>query len=440
MTSNVRSRDRTSSKSGSRWGVNLALIGLLVPVAGGRWGSYISVPGAPVYLADVLVACGLISLLLVFLRRGKGDLPFRSVPLPLTIGSTILLLVLTTSLLTASWANPALVIRDAVPIAYLVLTPLLYQVVAIAGPRRMLRWLRYACVIHTLWFTLAVFRLLPPLSVGPISEVAIFTTRGDFDLLISALAVAVFAIDSSMRPGFRFSLIVLAAISLFAGGSRAGLIAGLALLLVAFFFARRDPHRVQPSIVIAGAFGVAALVPVAVYLLSSPPSWMRAIGRLFDTGSSAQVSAQNTWNARLFAWQRMTDYTLLDPSRAWWGSGLGSQPVRDSGALAYLSGNEAVRAAHNFVVTWFAFFGTVGILCILAVILWWLIFSMRSAAKAPGLAGLGFALAVAIVLAGLGGVIIESPFGYMCLILGVAIATQSSQETPVYSWHHRKAA
>lgn len=310
------------------------------------------------------------------------------------------------------------------PLVYLLLVPFFYQATALTGGLRTFRMLRVACLIHTAWFTLAVFRLLPPISIGPISDVPAFTTRGDFDLLIAGLSIAVFLLDREWARGIRALLTLLAGASLLAGGSRAGLISGLILLGLAFVLARPKGHRISPVLIAGSALFVAAVVPFVVSVFTDPPTWMRAVTRLFDTGSQEQASAQNTWGARLDAWQRILEYTTQNPTQTWWGSGLGSQPILNSGAVVYLSGDPSVRAAHNFAVTWLAFFGIVGGVAICSVLLLWTLGAFKNAARVRGITGVGTSLIVAVIAAGLGGVIVESPFGYMTLIAGIALAYQ----------------
>lgn len=402
----------------------LALIGLLVPVAGGRWGSYLSVPGTPVYVADVLCGLGIAGLVLARVRVSPGPYPFvrRRTPPVIIGGSVALMAIILFQVLINTSQSSTLVTRDAVPIIYLSLLPFFWRAAQLLGEPTVRRLVEIACLAHTAWFGLAVFRVLPPIALPSIADVAIFTTRGDFDLLIAALSVVVFASSRRSSPGLKFILVGIALASFFAGGSRAGLFAGALLILIGLAYNRPSGTGIDGKWVAAGAFAFAGLAPVASLLLDNPPTWMRALTRLLDFGSAEQATAANTWNARLMAWDRVWRYTAETPERLWIGSGLGQQPVLESGAVVFLSGDPAVRAAHNFLITWVAFFGISGIAIIGATLVAWTLWSIARARRARSFSALGAGLASSVIVAGLGGVLLESPFGYMSLILGLSIA------------------
>lgn len=180
---------------------------------------------------------------------------------------------------------------------------------------------------------------------------------------------------------------------------------------------------------IACCFGIAVAALLIPQLLVDPPEWMRALTRIFSSGSSEQASAQNTWQARISAWDLLIQFTLSSPERAVWGSGAGSHPILASGALPYLSGNEAVRAAHNFVVTWFALFGLIGVIVTVAVLLYWFLRGLSNARALRGDAGVGIALACGVAVAGTAGVILESPFGYMTFVFGLTLSMVRVERT-----------
>ncbi|MCR2824241.1 O-antigen ligase family protein [Microbacterium sp. zg.Y909] len=230
------------------------------------------------------------------------------------------------------------------------------------------------------------------------------------------------------------STFILASIaSLFGGGSRAGLASGLVLLLIALLLARPRGSRLSPTVVGVALLGTAGALPLAATVLMDPPEWMRALTRILGDNTAEQSTARNTWDARIYAWTRIVEYTAADQGRFLFGSGAGSHPIRDSGALIYLSGDPSVRAAHNFVITWFAMFGLIGVLSVVLVLVVWALVATGQARQQRGLNAVGLALFVSLLVAGLAGVIVESPFGYMPLILGMCCAllpTHSSVHTP----------
>jgi hypothetical protein len=101
------------------------------------------------------------------------------------------------------------------------------------------------------------------------------------------------------------------------------------------------------------------------------------------------------------------------------GSGFGSSFISESGAIRYLSGDEAVRQAHNFLFTWLGYVGILGAVlgAIGLAIFGWTLKGGRGKAEAFGLSAYA-----GIVLLGLLGVVVESPFGYEIIFMALLIA------------------
>lgn len=397
----------------------LVVLGLLVPIAGGRWGSYLSVPATPLFLADILFLSGVA---LHILRWVEGRSSYAPVPRALVTGSVVLALTATLATVLSISSPSILIARDAAPFVYLAAAPVVFRAITDLTPEKAVGFLRIACGVHAVWFALATFRLLPPAPLPFLSDLPLFTTRGDFDLIICGLTALVFATSRTSGTGTRILFVLLSVTSLFAGGSRAGLAAGLVVLVIGVIFWRPRGAPISPLAVATGAFFVAAALPALVLVSERPPEWMRGLSRILDVGSAEQATAENTWLARTYAWETITNFVLSEPARTWWGTGFGSQPVLESGAVAFLSGDPAVRAAHNFLVTWLAFLGVAGLICIVFALAVWLLAAAKHAYLARGDSGIGFALALGLLLAGLGGVILESPFGYMSFVFAIALA------------------
>jgi len=241
----IRGPSEHATSRASHAAAGAMIIGSLVPIAGGRWGSYIGLPGLPVYLADLLIFAGLLVLGLQWLAGEKGGAAIPRSPRILTLGSFAFFALVILYLGFRPWNDPLLAIRDIVPFVYFGLMPWFFVALTIIGGPRAYRWLRVACVVHTLWFTPAVFRLLPEVPFVLSAGAPIFTTRGDFDLVIAALSLVVFARDKEIRPLLRVLLLLSAAASLLAGGSRAGLFAGLVVIVLSIWLARKPGAGLQ---------------------------------------------------------------------------------------------------------------------------------------------------------------------------------------------------
>lgn len=399
----------------------IIVLGCLVGVAFGRWGSYLGVPGTPLYAADLLIMSGFALLVLSYLA-GTSTMRIRTPPL-LTLSALLMLMVLAVGILGAPEFS-IYTFRDAAPFVYLSLLPGFYHAVRILGRGSTFRWIRNAAIVHLIWYLPAAMGVLPEIAV-PFAGVPAFSTRGDFDLLVSGIALAALHIDERLHFTVRVPLMGLAMLSILLGGSRAGLFAALAVYLVTLLTrksglgTRRRMHRLGLLLVASAPAMVAG-----VFLLSNPPRWAAGFIRLVPNQSAQYQSGQNTWQARLDAWALVIHYVLDSWKTLWFGYGFGSNPVAASGALRYLSGDPTVRAAHNVAVTWVALTGVVGLSLVIGALI--LIFAQVVKLRrepAEKLKPLGLGLAFGILVSASAGVILESPFGYLAFVLALACLT-----------------
>ena len=396
-------------------GAVMIVAGPLVAVAGGRWGSYLGIPGTPLFLADLLVLAGLALFTLDAARHGPASHIART-PWVLRVAATLWVGALALGVMRGT--GDLLAVRDALPFVYLALTPLILRAVRIVGRGRALRWVTAAAAIHSVWFGAAVFGVLPEVSM-PLAGIPIFTTRGDFDGLVCGIAIATMLAARRVPLAVRVGVVALSAAAVMAHGSRAGLVAAVLVVAVTVVGARpfRD-ERLGPVRLAAVFLALPVLVAAFVVAARSQVGWARGFERL--VAGPAVEGSSNTTSARVDAWESIVAHVARDPWSRWLGEGFGSSFVADSGALVHLSGDAAVRQAHSFVIGWFAMLGIVGAALALGAVVVVLIASLRRV-RSTRAARIGAAIQVGLLFAALVGVILESPFGYMTYALAVAL-------------------
>jgi hypothetical protein len=427
----VTGRIRTSSRAQAKAPMDLRsagskfiVIGPLFAVVGGRWGSYLGIPGTPLYFADLSVAVGILLVLTSAAdprsRIGRLQTHFPRVGW-ISFGFFVLALIMG---IVASPGLSIYAIRDALPFIYLLLLPVFYRAVEDLGRERVFLWLRNAAILHLIWFAASSFHILPEIAI-PFGGTPVFSTRGDFDSLICGVSAVVLALDTRIRASLRLMLLIVTAVASLLQGSRAGLLSAcliaLCVILIQRPFADRDRGLRRFGL---AALGTIPIAFVALLLSQDVPAWAMGFAKLIPNDSQAYQSGQNTWNARVDAWALIVQYSI-DNGRAYWtGFGFGSNTISDSGAVQYLSGSADVRAAHNFVVTWFAVLGIIGVIAVLIAFALLLGLAVKRSFRARGINGIGLGLMIGIISAASGGVILESPFGYMTFVLAIAIAVQ----------------
>ncbi|WP_307109500.1 hypothetical protein [Rhodococcus sp. SORGH_AS_0303] len=410
----------------------------MIAVAFGRWGSYLKIPGLPVYWADLAVFAGVAFFAYgTYHTAGVQDAAGRMVRYAsLMYVPAVLAGVATVSNFSIT------TIRDAVPFVYLSMTPIFAAALNLLGRDRVFSYLRLACVLHTLWVAPAILGLLPTVPLPLIGGIEAFTTRGDFDLLICGLSIAVISYERRWTGASKTLLVAANLAAILSSGSRAGLIGALLVILIASACSKPFHDRSKGPVRFAALFAIAAVALLVFVLFASrPPAWAVGLTKLLPSDSATYQTGQNTWQARLDAWELIYRYTGgSDGGFALLGSGFGSQPIRDSGAIRYLSGNEQVRAAHNYAVTWYAFLGAVGVSLVLVALILSIVAIFRGGLNVPRNVAIGRGLSVAILAVGLGGVIMESPFGYITMAFALALGLSDRSTMRRDRWQYGKTA
>jgi len=397
----------------SRFASALIIAGPLVSISGGRWGSYIGIAEANLFLSDFLVAAGTL-LVLAHVLTSRADLRLLLSPIQ---GLGLLVIVVG---LSHHGTSPSLIVRDIAPFAYLLVSPLFRVAVNNIGRVTVEKALGTALLLHLVWFVPAVFNILPSIQ-SPISSVALFDVRGDYDGMVTGVAVLWLLLRTRIPLILRVTIGVAATAAIVAQGSRAAIIGTVVAIFIYTVLSRPFRHpRYGPLLVASICFFFTPCLAVLLLAVKAPPDWAAGLIKLFPSNSAGYLSGQNTQNARASAWQLVLDYMHQSTTLEWWGAGAGQDVIAQSGALQHLSGDPSVRQAHNFLVTWYAMFGLIAVAitaaCI-AVALIALFLPRNRQVVSP----IGASLLVATVSIGLIGVVLESPFGYQTVILCLAL-------------------
>lgn len=402
----------------------ILLLGLLVPVVGGKWGSYIGLPGSGIFLSDVLLGIGTIGLLLRSKRLRARRAGLRLTPLVVAAA----LVFVSLEILRGSGA-PAVRLRDSAPYLYLCLFPVVAVGFGIIGQSTVLRAVDRALAIHAAWSVPALLGVLPSIALPTaVFGFPVFETRPDIDvLLLGVFLASTLRRDRHLSPSLKFLVGASVLASMVTQSSRAALAGGLVAAGVIYFLTR--PPRLKPAsvILVCGAVAAACLtVVLSSNLPTSPLLQSGAIARagLVPTAAYAAEGGRGTAQGRSEAWQLMFQYYGAAGTPLL-GIGPGAEIVRDSGAVAFLSGDLSVRAPHSWWVNLWVRYGPVGALVWLLVLV--NLFRRQNRVSETGMAGageenqragaVGSGLGLAVLVAGSLGVVIESPFGAQVLLL-----------------------
>lgn len=418
-------------------------VGALYLLATGRWGSYVAVPGLPIYISDVVVAAAVLQTVRAARREGTGAADLRKV---MTQGP--LLLLLTLSLLV--WAGvrfllgivavleqPLVALRDVVPYAYAV-AALLAFLVPIKGGSLARRLVYTALTFHAGWLLLANHLPGWPWARPLLGGAPIFTPRSDFDSAVLGVAVALALYDLlvSGRPRRPLSSVLLlgfVAANLYAittlptrAGFMAGVLAGLVVVCiwgarVGSGSAGRGLHLRRLVVLVAAG----AVVTTGV--LFTPPGHRLVDGIRGLQGEQTQASG--TIEVRQFVWGSVWDYVTADATRTAVGVGFGPDFIQSSGSSYALEGTEYkdVRSPHNYLLGTFARLGLGGALLAALVIVAGFVAAVRELARRPStVTALACMVLVALPVTAMLGVILESPFGALPYFWAIGQVTRSA--------------
>ncbi|MEG9247440.1 O-antigen ligase family protein [Arthrobacter sp. Soc17.1.1.1] len=391
-------------------------------LAGTRWGSYIGY--APLFLTDVLIALAVIHAALGHATRGTKALSAgrRRHP-PLMFIAFFAYLVLR-ALLSVEYAFTMDWVRDFVPFAYGVLAFISAASFAVASKEdqaRTMKWIWGALIFHLLWTAGIVLsgvntEAFPRM---PASEVPVFSARPDTDMAILGITAALMLRRVLLKQNRFWATIgmLLAIVTATGMHSRAGLLSMALSLTTAYVITYAAVPKSDRNRRTLMTLAVPVLLSVAAAGVAQTNPGQRLIASVFQTSTGAEyeLNAQGTERAREMAWEGVTDWTLSDPSRFFFGGGFGNDFLSESGVLDYLQGTEYVnvRSPHNWLVGVLARTGIVGV-GLAVLILGALVVQVgRTRARLgqdelPAAAAL---IVLGIIPVALLGVVLESPFG-----------------------------
>jgi hypothetical protein len=422
----VSGRNRPFTQLSPPATVPILFVAALYLLATGRWGSYLGIPGIPVYVGDILVASAVVQTL-IWCRRAAGGWTdaCRSIgqaPLALLLALCLLAWTLLRGLVGIGdiASSPLVALRDLAPYGYAIAAVLAFLLPTADG--KLQRRLIYAALgSHVAWILLGP-HVTSATAAGPLlGGTPIFTTRPDFDSAVLGVGIA-FALRE-LTEGRRFGGRKVGSLALFIGASayaistqptRAGLLAGLICIgAVGLIWIRRrfsDSERRSTSHVIRQvAIVVIGCLAVIVAVAVSPPGQ-----RLLDGLSNQGSQAAGTADVRRSTWTEVYRYVTASPTRVAVGVGFGPDFIDASGTSYSLQGTlyKDVRSPHNYVIGTFARLGTIGGLLALLLIATAFYSAVRVLLGRPGPATtLASLVLLALPVTAMLGVVFESPFG-----------------------------
>ncbi len=420
---------------GSSTSAVLALVLVAWLLAAGRWGSYVGVPGKPVYVTEMLLGASLAAYVVEHVR-GRQSTALRWDVLRRGLLPLLALLVWAVLRLLLGGDLSTTALRDFAPYGYACIA--LIAATRSVSRRLVVGVLATALVLHTAWLLIVVTGWLGSAALPVLGRTRVFEVRNDFDGTVSgiALVAAVFALTSRpMRTRPVWALVAAAfavvnAILVLGLQSRAGLLATFAcaaLLLLrgarpALQFSRRSTRHALASV----AVSVLAMGALALGVASTGAG-SRLVHSLDFNGVSTGTAAApgGTTRSRLEAYAKVVSYVTHRPDVAVVGLGFGPDYLQASGAQAILQGTTftGVRSPHNFVLGTWARLGIIGAL----LQLWLVVSVVLAAARAVARRHVSWSVlmaalvVVAIPVAAVVGVVLESPFGAVPFYWGVGV-------------------
>ncbi len=377
-------------------------------LAGGRWGSYLGWPEQNLYLTDGFLLVGAVMLAVrLRVRPSRRDL-VALLPVLAYVTWAALRLV-------GNLRLDSSVVRDGAPYGYAAVALLGLIRVDAKAWRRSLLVLQGALVVHLAWVTLSFYS--PTLATdSPLlgGRVHVLETRADYDGSVLAMLAALTAHQCirASRWWIRVGLLPLIFLSAYLDlqlGSRGGLLALMAALLVVVI-ANRQLARRLPLPVVAAT--LAAVVAVAVVLVPHTSLYRRISGDAAFRGNAANGTASARWTA----WGQIFTYLDGSPLAVVGGVGFGPDFLYDSGAVVNFEGTtyQDVRAPHDYLINTYARLGLLGVGLFL-----WLLVGLLLAGSRRFLTPFRYTEAdllcacilVTLFSTSLVGVILESPFG-----------------------------
>ena len=400
-------------------------------LATGRWGSYLGLPGYPVYISDVALVMTVGWLLL---RHRRAVTPARRVTAMLA--PLVALLAWSAVRLLLGRDLSLVAVRDAAPYAYAAVAFVPAMVpTGNAAKQRTLQVLTAALLVHLLWVSVSVLK--PSLSDGlPLvgGRVHLLAVRQDFDGAVLAMVVGL-AIHQVLSGSRRALRALALAVCLWSSwlvlelANRAALLA-LVVSVILVLAVDRSCLRGIPRRHLAPA---AVLLLVAVIVILPQSS---VYHRLAGAPEFVNNPAAATQQSRVWAWQDVLDYMNDSPARMVLGVGFGPDYVWISGASRRLEGpgNFGVRAPHSYPLNGYARLGLVGVSLLLWLLAVWAracrtIVRQRTRetdADNNNLLLLAVLVGSTLAVTSTVGVILESPFGAAPFFWAVGLVIRTS--------------
>ena len=391
---------------------HILIFTLMMSIFGGRWASYIGIPGTSIFLCDFLFIISA----LFFLPRikiGGADFAIWLILIPYFVFELL-----------QNATFPFMIrVRDLIPFLYLLFVPLLREPMRILGNRRIFQYLRIATLGHALWAIPASLGILKPIEIGTIFMAPVFSTRWDHTGFALAVGLIVWYQHEAIElkgSGFALVLILLAAIL---QGSRAGLLACLFSLLaitISFFSTVKESKSlIQRRFKFIPFLAASTVVLILLFPMFSKfipeNSSLSRIG-IVQVSERAIAGGQGTARGRdnaqrtLMAWVETQNRRLI-------GVGPGVEMISESGAVSNLSGSLDVRSPHSWLYGSLARFGFLGLF------IWSLILFLARLSEKDALNPFKFpnCLVVSLLITAAFGVMIESPFGSLPLAILLAM-------------------
>ena len=394
----------------------LLFAGVLFTLATGRWGSYVHIPGLPVYIGDLLLLSVLASMVYFLRMRAVRLDSLRDAPRTLQLAGILLVWALLRVVTRTSL--PLVAVRDMAPYAYAVaaLPAFLLPMQAAHGVRR---WIYAALAAHAAWYCTVVLGLIDPATTVMLAEGApLFSTRPDFDAAIFGISIA-FALHQiafGPRPksagaiAAMVGFIAVNAFPLSKQHSRSGLLAAAiasGIVIASWVLRGRVGTANHRQLLLRGAISTGAIVAAVAALLLTVPG-QRLVGGLEAGEASGKSSARVSVYKGLAGW--LTD----SPALTVFGVGYGPNILARSKTVHLLEGTEFqnVRSPHNYLLGTWARLGLIGAALAAAL----LVAGVRLAIRQLGEQGqpadtLAALIALTMPVVALFGVILESPFG-----------------------------
>ncbi len=402
----------------------LGAAGLAIPLVGGRWGSYIGIP--PIFLADALLILGAFCTLML----SKSYPVLARFPRVYWVLWTATALFIVACMLQGD-GDIVTRIRDLIPWFYLLLLPAVVQWAMVAGSRRIVDYLTTTLLAHAAWAIPAMLGVLPSIDfpVNIFGE-SLFGVRADVDVPLLAGAVVLVFHRWGTRP-VTVVFLVLAAGAATAQTSRAALVASV-LAVVVFALVRGHLRGAQGVMRVLAALPVVALIVLVLLPRLSSSTEQFDSGALARAGvygsAEASASGEGTAKGRFESWRILVDHYAEQGYPAL-GLGAGAEIVLDSGAVRHLSGDEDVRAPHNWWVHALVRTGYIGLLLWTALLVTGgrLSSGHRTGRDVGFNKAMGALLMTSICLTSTLGVVVEAPFGSQVLLVGAALFGLSAQ-------------